>query len=92
MKTDLAKNIVRSKKATLMHEWTVADEHYRLISVADATKGYEDEYVVEKLTVDSLGEPSWRHHWMARARDLEMATPNVTHLLIRAIRGFVRSE
>lgn len=53
-------NMAREKvKSRLLVEWPEGEDRYRLLATADATPGYEDEYVIEKLGVDGLGEPRW---------------------------------
>lgn len=50
-------------KSTLLVEWDDGHgdkrETYRLIARAERTPGYEDEFIIEKLATDGMGEPSW---------------------------------
>ena len=62
----------RSKsRSALLYEWVHGKERYRLIAKADSTPGYEDEYVIESLDADSLGEPRWTRliEWRAAPND-----------------------
>lgn len=71
-------------KSVLLIEWPDGKDQYRLIAKADATAGYEDEYVIEKLSQDALGEPRWdRHHgWRAKSEmALTMLVGAIKHIL-----------
>lgn len=51
---------IEKPRGTLIHEWDQDKENrYRLVSVGKWSRGYEDGYQIEKLSVDSLGEPRW---------------------------------
>lgn len=72
-------------RGTLLHEWDDDKRRYRLVSVAKFTKGYEDKWIIEELTSDSLGEPRWdkRFEWDSSTGDLES-------VLVSAIKSLVR--
>lgn len=54
-------------KVKLLHEWDDGKDRYRLLAKARMSKGYEDEYIVDKLGQDSFGEPRWDfyYHWLS---------------------------
>lgn len=45
--------------AKLIWQWVEDSTEHRLIAKADTTPGYEDEYIIERLEQDELGEPRW---------------------------------
>lgn len=47
-------------RAKLLHEWDVGKNRYRLIARGKWSAGYADEYVIDELMTDSLGEPTWQ--------------------------------
>lgn len=48
-----------ARLSRLVIEWSDGKERYRLIAKAKHTPGYEDEFVINKLGADDLGEPRW---------------------------------
>ena len=50
-------------RASLIYEWADGDDRYRLLSVGKFSAGYEDKFVIERLTADALGEPRWDSCW-----------------------------
>lgn len=47
------------KRAKLIHEWEHDKDRYRLLARGKWSVGYEDEYIIEKLGQDGIGEPRW---------------------------------
>lgn len=72
-------------KAQLIWSWMHEREEHRLVAVADHTPGYEDEYRIEKLGQDALGEPRW--DLVSRWRAGEVS--GVVALLVSAIKSLI---
>lgn len=77
----------QASKATLLHEWDVANERYRLITIANFTPGYEDVYVIELLSQDALGEPTWSTIFNWRP---ERGKVTIESLLIAALKTLTK--
>ncbi len=52
----MAKNV----KAEVVLEWEESPHNYRLVAAGKWSPGYRDQYYIDRLEQDSLGEPSWR--------------------------------
>ncbi len=74
--------LAKESKAVLVHEWDAGKERYRLVAVGKFSAGYEDEYVIEQLGADAIGEPKWTGHarWKPEPGD-------VNTLLVAAIKS-----
>lgn len=88
MDNNLRQKLKKDSRATLIHEWDQANERYRLLAVGMWSAGYEDSYVIERLSSDALGEPRWDtlFKWKATASGDEFRP----HLLIGAIQSLVK--
>lgn len=75
-------NTPKNEKATLIHEWDQWDpqarayERLRLIALGKWSPGYEDFYVVDRLSTDTMGEPSW-----VRVHEFTTASNTHRHLM-----------
>lgn len=78
----------KDAKATLIHEWDFEGERFRLVARGKYNQGYEDEYIVEYLDADALGEPRWTptaHKWDASKKD------SIMNVLVGAIKSLIKN-
>lgn len=71
---------------TLIAQWTDGTTQRRIVAIGTHTRGYEDKYVVEQVTLAALGEPRWEfeHEF---SKDDECAL-----MLIGAIKALVAEK
>ena len=69
-------------RGSLLVEWSMGTDQYRLIAVGKHTAGYEDIYVIEQLGTDSLGEPCWE-----RVDKWDAAVDRRAQMLVGAVKA-----
>ncbi len=84
-------NMSKDQRARLLHEWDHGKERFRLIATAKWSAGYEDDYRVEKLGADGLGEPRWDYHAQWTAKDTDVDS-HVKTMLVGVIKQLLQEK
>lgn len=85
---NLRDKMKKDAKAMLIHEWDYENVRYRLVARGNFSAGYEDEYIIEILEADALGEPRWTASAQCWKNDRK---DDVKTILVAAIKSLIKA-